>query len=797
MSAGSMRGSEPRQVTPLRITLQHRRTVWLVALLALMFAGVLSFSSARDYFVSQSAVERALAIQQAADGTLSLLKDAETGQRGFLLTQQPEFLVPHTLATQRLGSHIEGLRTLARYDPEQARSANAIAALASDKLAELAQTIELGRAGEREAALAMVREGRGRRLMSALREEVARVLERAQRDLEARRAALHDRFVQTSAASFACLIVATLSILGGLWTAERDIRTARQRTEDVRASELALRVLANHASDLVRVVAADGRTVYASPSCAVLLGYSVPELLGLAPEALAHPDDYARLQELAARTREADTGSSPMLLHRMRTRSGAERWFETRMQLASGYGEPGSMHVTSHDVTERKLIEDALKSQTAWLESVLSTISDGVIVVDADRRFRVVNPAAREYLQEVEGEVSSDQWSKRNRAYLPDGMTVFPPDQGPIMRALRGEAVDGVEMLIIDREGRPRAFSVSGRPLLDEARVIGAVAVFHDVTEQQSAAKALHESEQRFRVLSDASFEAVAITQTGIVVDVNSNFARLLGTEPAELIGRVGLSLYAPEDRDLVNRASDDPNNLFEARMLRADGTRLILEVRGREATFRGELVRLVVIRDVTEKRAQETELRRQAELLLQLTLRDELTGLYNRRGFIEHATKQLSLAVRRRSHACLFFVDLNGMKAINDGFGHEAGDRALIAAARALRAVFRDADVVARLGGDEFAVLASDCSEADIDAVRMRVHSGVNAYNATSGEAFRLAMSVGAMVFDPSAPMDLEALIAAADAKMYEQKVATSDVAPRNRPRSGPLHEEDERKVM
>jgi diguanylate cyclase (GGDEF)-like protein len=171
---------------------------------------------------------------------------------------------------------------------------------------------------------------------------------------------------------------------------------------------------------------------------------------------------------------------------------------------------------------------------------------------------------------------------------------------------------------------------------------------------------------------------------------------------------------------------------------------------------------------------------------------------LYNRRGFIEHAGKMLSLAVRRGNHACLFFADLNAMKAINDTLGHEAGDRALIAAAAVLSAVFRDADVIARLGGDEFAVLASDCGAGDIPSVNARIGARVDTYNAGRGEAFGLSMSIGAEVFDPLAPVELEALISAADARMYEHKVATSDVAPRSRPRSGPLQEDDdERKVM
>jgi len=779
------------------MTLQQRRAAWVVALLALASAGILAFYSAWALIGSQRAVDHALELRRATAETLSLLKDAETGQRGYLLTQQRPYLTPHEYASAHMGEQLRLLRRLVQSDPEQARMVTRVAELVASKMSELDLTLRLAQSGERERALSIVAEGSGWRDMVALREQLGQLLQHATRELDSHRAAHEERLAQTTFALVACLVLALVCGLGGLWTAERDIRVAKLRAAEVESSELSLRVLADHTSDLVRVLDARGRTVYASPSCSSLLQYSVEELMALPPESLVHPDDQAKWAQLleSARGAAADGG---LLLHRMHAKDGAVRWFETRVQAAIGYSQPGCLHVTSHDVTERKLAANALRSQTERLESELASIGDGLVVVDAERRFRSINAAAREFFHVAEGDSSTERWSVKNRAFLPDGLTAFPPERGPITRALSGEAVSGVQMLIYDREGRPRMFEVSARPLRDGEQITGCVAFFHEITAQQKAARELRESEQRFRVLSDASFEGVAITQTGIVVDVNANFARFLGREPAELLGRVGLDLFAPEDRDHVNQASVESGKVFEARMLRRDGTRFPVEVRGREATLLGEPVRLAVIRDVTEKRAQEAELARHAELLRAQSLRDDLTGLYNRRGFYELATKQLILATRQRSFVCLFFVDLNGMKAINDGLGHEAGDRALVAAACALSRAFRDADVISRLGGDEFVVLASDCGASDVAAVCGRVQAAVAEYNASSSEPFRLAMSVGATVFDPHAPVTLETLLAAGDASMYEQKIASSDVAPRDRARPPAQDDDgDERKAL
>jgi diguanylate cyclase (GGDEF)-like protein len=146
---------------------------------------------------------------------------------------------------------------------------------------------------------------------------------------------------------------------------------------------------------------------------------------------------------------------------------------------------------------------------------------------------------------------------------------------------------------------------------------------------------------------------------------------------------------------------------------------------------------------------------------------------LYNRRGFLELARQRLRLLSKGRKGACLFFADLNGMKAINDGLGHEVGDRALITTAKLLSNVFRESDVVARLGGDEFAALAADCEAAGLAALQARLQTAIETFNATGLEPFRLSVSIGAALFDPRQPLELEALMEAADVAMYEAKRA------------------------
>ena len=180
-------------------------------------------------------------------------------------------------------------------------------------------------------------------------------------------------------------------------------------------------------------------------------------------------------------------------------------------------------------------------------------------------------------------------------------------------------------------------------------------------------------------------------------------------------------------------------------------------------------------------RRAQiddEQRARQETEEARSKSLRDELTGLYNRRGFLDTAREQLTSASKTGRTALLFFVDLNGMKQINDRLGHEQGDRALVETADVLRTTFRGSDVLARLGGDEFVALLVDGHPSQLALFTERVQREIQARNAQPGRAYQLSASIGCAPFDPTEPTGVDALLARADASMYEQKRALKRAA-------------------
>lgn len=155
------------------------------------------------------------------------------------------------------------------------------------------------------------------------------------------------------------------------------------------------------------------------------------------------------------------------------------------------------------------------------------------------------------------------------------------------------------------------------------------------------------------------------------------------------------------------------------------------------------------------------------------LALTDELTGLYNRRGFLSAAAQQVKAAQRRRQTLCLLYLDVDGLKRINDAAGHEQGDQVLRATADLLRQTFRGSDVLGRMGGDEFCVLvcADSGENGALSAIR-RLGDNLARYNAQrrDQDAF-LSLSIGAVEIDPAADFPVEESVATADKRMYAHK--------------------------
>jgi len=231
------------------------------------------------------------------------------------------------------------------------------------------------------------------------------------------------------------------------------------------------------------------------------------------------------------------------------------------------------------------------------------------------------------------------------------------------------------------------------------------------------------------------------------------------------IIGTMGIS------RDITERKRVE-------RELQEYRTRLedLVGVRTAELQRANELLEQdIAARKITEQELafKARELASSYAVLQNLSQIDDLTGLYNRKGFLALADHRRKLAVRSRESFSVAFLDLDGLKAINDTLGHETGDRALIEVASVLRESFRQSDILGRLGGDEFAVFIGEADESETESIRRRVQQHLDTSNAQPGRSYPLSFSIGIVSTSSAEGLDIEAFLSRADALMYQHKRA------------------------
>ncbi len=172
----------------------------------------------------------------------------------------------------------------------------------------------------------------------------------------------------------------------------------------------------------------------------------------------------------------------------------------------------------------------------------------------------------------------------------------------------------------------------------------------------------------------------------------------------------------------------------------------------------------LLAIEDITERKQLE-------EKLAAAAVTDDLTGLYNRRGLFVLADKILKISKRQGKGIFLLYVDLDKLKVINDSFGHEEGDKALIESAKLLGEIYRDSDIIARIGGDEFVVLPVGSDGDSTDTIISRLRDALDTFNSRSTLRYELSLSAGIAYYDPKSNVSISELLAHGDKSMYEHK--------------------------
>ncbi|HXH71386.1 MAG TPA: sensor domain-containing diguanylate cyclase [Mariprofundaceae bacterium] len=281
----------------------------------------------------------------------------------------------------------------------------------------------------------------------------------------------------------------------------------------------------------------------------------------------------------------------------------------------------------------------------------------------------------------------------------------------------------------------------------------------------------LHTNEEKLRRLVDMSREGIVSLDAADNFNfANPHMAKLLGIPVDELVGRPYLSVVASAQQEAVREHLDmrrrGVSESYETVLNRADGSQIDVHISA--AALMGEreqyLGSIMVVSDISERKQWEAQIRHMAE-------HDPLTNLPNRVLFMEHLAQSIRQARRFSRSLALVFIDLDRFKEVNDRFGHQVGDLALVEAANRMRRVIRDIDVLCRHGGDEFILLFSEIASADnVDVLLEKIRAAFQAPFAMAGHTFELSVSMGVTIY-PDHATEINELIRLADQAMYIAK--------------------------
>ncbi len=458
-----------------------------------------------------------------------------------------------------------------------------------------------------------------------------------------------------------------------------------------------------------------------------------------------------------------------------------------------------------HDITNRKQVEEALHENEAKMRAISDSAHDAILMLDPKGRISYWNTAAESIFGYLKSEaigqnlhdlIAPKRYHKAHHAAFPAFVDIGQGSALGKTHEVGALRKDGTEI--------PVQLSLSSFQMDGEWYGVG---IISDISERKNN-----------ELLQNVIYRITQATMTsGGIDELYKSIHSILGeflpaenffialNEPAKgmisfpyyidqydekpltPIHIQGLTGYVIRTGRSLLATREIYDQLVQEGVIEAVGTAAI-DWLGVPLKTNGRIIGVMAVQSYTEgihfqqkemellefvstQVTQVIERKRLEEEILSLSLTDELTGLYNRRGFMVLAEQEVKLAHRKKRNMLLFFGDVDKLKTINDNQGHAQGDLALKEVAVILKKIFREADIIARIGGDEFVALALDASQEGEKILKDRIQSAFEVRNQQGDMAFNLSLSLGIVSYDPEAPCTVSKLIARADELMYEQK--------------------------
>ena len=540
--------------------------------------------------------------------------------------------------------------------------------------------------------------------------------------------------------------------------------------------------LIDDANDIIYTHDLQGRFTYVNRAAVQTYGYSLVELLTMSIAEIVDPASLPIAVANIARKVQGEERTPPYeVLTRAKDGSSILVEVSTRI-VRDAIGMPAYVQGIARDIGDRRRAEIEIGASRELLRATLESTADGILVVDAQGCVLHANRRFTE-LWRIPAWLLDERDDHKLIAFVVEQLE--DPDAFLAkVRELYGSLAEDLDSLRF-KDGR--VFERYSRPLLSSDGIVGRVWSFRDVTEHERAKVALQESAQRYRQIFEthSAVQILVDMETRVVVEPNAAACDFYGYERERFIGMDIAVVDVPspdsERADLADQI-DGRRRVFARRHTLASGEVRDVDVFSGAVDVDGKRLLLVIVQDVTERKRAEAALATQQRLLeenavlLERALesererarRDPLTGTLNHAAIT--AVLRDAIADPTISSLVMAMVDVDGLKAANDTYGHQMGDAVLIAVAAALG---RDGAIVGRYGGDEFVALLLGAGREAAESYRDRVTAAFQSaaiIDTETGTRVPLIASLGIAIY-PEEANAVEDLIKASDSAMFVVK--------------------------
>ncbi|MDO8283337.1 MAG: PAS domain S-box protein [Thermodesulfovibrionia bacterium] len=542
----------------------------------------------------------------------------------------------------------------------------------------------------------------------------------------------------------------------------------RTKKEPANEGHELYRNLFHYSNDGIFIHDLEGNILDVNQKAADQLGYSRQDILSLNISSL-HPAESLHLLKSALKAIYSD-GSARLVID-FKKKDGGLFPAEVSSGLFNVDGDI-LIHGVIRDISARREVEDKLRNSEMMFRAFFDRSTTGIIIypivkdpLKEQLKFADFNSAFHDFFGYTRAEIEGKSVDDISH---PDDMI----DNTGLMNDLLAGRRSGYQM-------EKRYFKKGGEIIWGLVNVTTlrdpygnnshVMTTLLDITQRKKVKEALiaerNFSKSIINSLPDIFF---CFDAAGKFLLWNENYEKVSGYSSDEISKMNVFDFFTGKEKKLIfekiKEVFEHGRSTVEANLVLKNEKRVPYYFTGLRTEIEGKTYLLGTGMDISNRKRMEEELRG-------LSLSDELTGLYNRRGFMTLAEQELRIARRMKRGVILLYADLDDLKVINDGFGHIEGDNMLKDTARFLQELFRESDIIARIGGDEFVVFSIQTTDTSVDTIQSRFDACLKDFNQKRNQPYMLSISIGIVHYKEDCPDSIEALLTQADKLMYEHK--------------------------